>query len=221
MLTGKLMGAGGVGRPILLPSYIESAVANSTSVTLSSPPQAGDIILVSAHDYATSPTTFWVSIPSGYTRITRASRAWHASYATQVDMGYKIATGLEGTTISGFTKIGGGAIASAVAVYRPNFSVSTVTPKDVTSGITGDFTSTTVDASASVAASISFIAMTGAISESHTNSATMDYEINQKYSNTDIYVAGLAQIPTATDIIMSGLSGGLGFVYTHTYLELT
>jgi hypothetical protein len=204
---------------ILSATFIGSAYANATSVTLPSAPQAGDIILVSAHDYATSPVNLWVSIPAGYTRITRDTRNWHASYATQVDMGYKIATGSEGATISGFYWTATGSLAATVALYRPSSSVSAVTPRDVTTS-TGT-TSATVSASASTVGSISFLAMTAAAGGSITNGTVMDYAVDTSYGNTKFYAAGLAQVPPASNIRISGMSGGLGFVYAHTYLEIT
>lgn len=127
--THKLMGAGGVGGADL--EFISSDwTTSSTTATLAAAPEAGDIILFFASSDIASALTF----PSGLTQIYNVSIVWAGSpyfFRTINATAYKIATGSEGTSISGFTfsptgAYGVGVCKIATIVYRPKASFGTV-----------------------------------------------------------------------------------------------
>lgn len=100
---------------------IEVAGSDSSGVLLSSAPQAGDLLIAGVGSYN---GTF--GYPSGFTSLQyHRSANWSnssASYYESVRVFYKIATGTEGTYMAI-----GGSRSSALAVYRFNSPVTSVT----------------------------------------------------------------------------------------------
>jgi hypothetical protein len=104
--------------------FIGASHSNSSSVSLSSAPLAGDLLIAHTGGY-----TFGASlITSGSYPFTQAisitSSAWYTgtpSYSEGSRIGYRIATGSEGTSISV------GAADAALSVYRFSSPVTSVT----------------------------------------------------------------------------------------------
>ena len=120
MLWHKAQGAGGAGGDIT-GELIEVAGADSGNVTLSAAPQAGDLLIAGVGTYLGT-----VGNPSGFTSLQyHRSTNWSASasyYYESARVSYKIATGTEGTSMAI-----GGSRGSALAVYRFNSPVTSVT----------------------------------------------------------------------------------------------
>lgn len=98
MLFKKVQGAGNYSEGGNL-EFVTQAQSTNGAFTLSVAPQAGDILvfvgLTWAYDnYAGAPLT------NGFTELVRAYHIWNPSYYSGVRIGYKIATGSEGTSIT-------------------------------------------------------------------------------------------------------------------------
>lgn len=115
LAASKVMGAGGAGGGGTN-EFVEYASGGGT-VTLSAAPQAGDLLVLHTGAYAFANTQ-----DSAFTEVVyKQSSPWSGSYIETSRIGYKIATGSEGTTIS--TLSGGFEISSLLAVYRFSSSV--------------------------------------------------------------------------------------------------
>ena len=221
MLTGKLLGAGGTGAPAFELIAYSNQHDSSTSVTLPIAPQANDIIIVSIGKWAVEPPSSVPSIPAGYTRLARPNAVWDPTVSTCLDMGYKKATGSEGTTIGGFS-VGGGQAGTTkfAAVYRAAKPYTTITARDVTSTTAQNF-STTVDANLSSLPTISVVGIQMASNTStSTINRTMDYDFSRTDGPSVFRMAALAQgssplsvaWTSAASIVTAGVS---------SYLELS
>ena len=124
MLWHKSQGAGGAGGDIT-GELIEAKHSNTGSVSLSSAPQAGDLLIAHTGGYAGgSSLTTTGSYP--FTQVASYnSAAWYTTspyyFFEGSRMGYRIATGSEGTSIS----VGGPD--TALSVYRFSSPVTSVT----------------------------------------------------------------------------------------------
>ena len=218
--THKVQGAGGNLSPAF--ELITSTVTGSagSSVTLSVAPQANDIILVYHGAYGTTPTSNWISIPPDCTRITRVTKNWDALYAGQSDIGYKKATGSEGTIISGWGTGGNDYTVRFVAVYRAKDPYTTITPRDVTAGSTQNY-STTIDANLSPLRTISFLGQTATSTDSTSSvNREMDIDYDGNYGPMHWRIAALAQEPTALSVTWTN-TYTVVFTGASTYLELS
>lgn len=118
--THKLQGAGGVGGDIegVLVEYAYST--RSSTITLSSSPQAGDLLVLHTGGYAFAHTQ-----DAAFTLVvSKNSTAWSGSYFESSKISYKIATGSEGTAIT--TVSGNFDMSSVLAVYRFTRPVSSI-----------------------------------------------------------------------------------------------
>ena len=114
LVTSKVMGAGGAGGGTN--EFVEYA-SGASIVTLSEAPQAGDLLVLHTGGYA-----FATSQDSAFTEVVyRQSPSWSSPYVETSRIGYKIATGSEGTTIP--TASGSFDVSSVLAVYRFSSSV--------------------------------------------------------------------------------------------------
>jgi len=125
------MGAGGVGGDSF--EFIGSTWQTSTTTALlSEAPQAGDIILFLASSEAATSMSF----PASITSLGQQGIIWNGDpyYLGTINaVGYKVADGTEGTTISGFSFSASGFLGVlvcriATAIYRPSFSISSIVP---------------------------------------------------------------------------------------------
>ena len=99
--------------------FITSSHSNTTSVSLSSAPQAGDLLIAHTGGYTGGSNLF-----SAFTLVvSKSSSPWYSypAYFEGSKIGYKIATGSEGTSIS----VGG--TDAALSVYRFSSPVTSVT----------------------------------------------------------------------------------------------
>jgi hypothetical protein len=123
MLWHKAQGAGGAGGDIT-GEFIESSHSNTVSVSLSSAPLAGDLLIAHSggYTYGANLTTTG-SYP--FTQATGMnSSAWYGApyyFFEGSRMGYRIATGSEGTSINV------GSDDTALSVYRFSSPVTSVT----------------------------------------------------------------------------------------------
>lgn len=141
MLWHKIQGAGGAGGGMTL-DFVAQSYGNypssSTSVVFGATPQANDILLVYIGDWAE--TTGISYTPSGWTRIAlQSAPPWYSSpaYRTLGALYYKVASGSEGTSVSGFYFGNNGVGTSpqfATQIYRPSASFSTATVVGAASG---------------------------------------------------------------------------------------
>ena len=117
MLWHKAQGAGGAGGDIT-GEFIESSHSNTGSVSLSSAPLAGDLLIAHSGGYSGGSTlTSYL-----FTQVTGInSTPWSSPYFEGSRMGYRIATGSEGTSISVGTPD------TALGVYRFSSPVTSVT----------------------------------------------------------------------------------------------
>lgn len=114
-----LQAASGTNGAAITGEFIESSHSHSSTVSLSSAPQAGDLIIAHTGGY-----TYGSSLVSAFTQVvTYTSSPWYVSptYREGSKIGYKIATGSEGTSIS----VGG--TDAALSVYRFSSPVTSVT----------------------------------------------------------------------------------------------
>jgi hypothetical protein len=134
LTTGKAMGAGGARPAATTIALAASANGGGSTVTYPTTVLAGDILVVGIYTYADTsggvPAT-----PSGWTQIGYAAAApWAPSppYRVMAALYYRVATGTEGSSTSGFTfAADAGGTNSAVAVYRPSFSTASASLGDV------------------------------------------------------------------------------------------
>lgn len=122
MLWHKAQGAGGAGGDIT-GELIEAKHSNTGSVSLSSAPQAGDLLIAHTGGYSVGASlTTTGSYP--FTQATGInSSPWYSSpvYYEGSRIGYRIATGSEGTSINV------GNPNTALSVYRFSSPVTSVT----------------------------------------------------------------------------------------------
>lgn len=221
LTTGKAMGAGGAGGAAQTISFVASSQSASTTLTLPQAPLANDIIVVSVHDYGLSPTSASTSLPSGFTAITTAKVVWNASYAGVVTIGYKKATGSEGTSLAGFSTGAVGDIVACGAIYRPSFSASTVAVADIET-LTNSGTMT-INSGSSSNSVIAIIGFTSVIPSSvPTPTPATDFSQQTASGNTGPYFSCKKfDKGSAANISVSVPSGGLGTCYAHAYLSLS
>ena len=110
--------------PIVL-AFVEQASSSTGTFVLAAAPQAGDLLLFIGETWAYN---YYgeSNLLNGFIQIAYASHVWSSPFASSVRIGYKIATGTEGTSITVR-----GAMPSQVdslAVYSAN--ASTVTLQD-------------------------------------------------------------------------------------------
>jgi hypothetical protein len=176
--------------------------------------------VVSVHDFALSPTSASTALPSGFTSITTSKIIWNPSIAGVVTIGYKKATGSEGATLSGFSTGAGGAIVSCGAIYRPSFSVATVTVADVET-LTGAGTMT-INSGSSSNATIAIMGFTSVIPSSVPSPTSADFSQTTANSLTGPYFACKKfDKGSSANVSVSVPSGGIGTCYAHAYLSLS
>ena len=120
MLWHKAQGAGGAGGEIT-GEFIESSHSDTGYVSLSSAPLAGDLLIAHSGGYSGG-STLTTTGSYAFTQVTGInSTSWSWPYFEGSRMGYRIATGSEGTSISVGTPD------TALGVYRFSSPVTSVT----------------------------------------------------------------------------------------------
>lgn len=117
--ASKLLQAAAGNGAAITGEFIESSHSNTGTVSLSSAPQAGDLLIAHTGGY-----NYGSSLSSPFTLVvSQSSSPWYSSptYFEGSKIGYKIATGSEGTSISV------GSPDTALGVYRFSSPVTSVT----------------------------------------------------------------------------------------------
>tara|TARA_R110000822_G_scaffold88684_1_gene205335 strand:+ start:1312 stop:1953 length:642 start_codon:yes stop_codon:yes gene_type:complete len=197
-------------------AYVSNTTYNTYNGTLTMPTlEVGDVILAIAYAWRNGPFIPSPAYGTGFTAM-QTNGVQYAiglgDYGARMCTSYRVAqSGDSGSTIGGF--INDDTESATIAVYRPSAAITTVTPLDLSTSISGDPPASTITASGSSLWTISWAAVRG---------STLSFTPTEDFEalTGGLRVKAIVQGPTASNVTANAGSG-TGIVYADGYMEVS
>ena len=200
-------------------SYVSNTTYTTYNGTLTMPTlEVGDLILAIAYARTSGPFipspaygTGFTSMQTNGVQYSIGLGDWGATICTS----YRIATsGDSGRAIGGF--LNSDAEYATIAVYRPSAALTTVTPLDLSTSISGNPPASTITASGSSLWTISWATVGSHYNSTLSFTPTEDFEALAG----GLRVKAIVQGPTASNVTADAGSN-TGTVYADGYMEVS